>query len=88
MPFPPATGEEVFLRSRRGVFGQQGSEVFRDGDASGCQLAFGVAFADDQFRSDLVALVVGIDPPQGAGFVDASGGVEADAKEGAVAPGK
>jgi hypothetical protein len=56
-----------------------------DGDSAGAELTFGVAFADDHFGAHDTRRGENIDDFQAARFGNATGGVETNPEEGAIA---
>lgn len=56
-----------------------------DRDSAGAELTFGVTFADNHFGADDIRRGENIDYFQAARFGNATGGVETNSKEGAVA---
>ena len=66
---------------------QKRSQIFNDRNRSGLELAFGVALAEVDCRSDCTSGSVNIDDFQGTSFGNPAGGVEANSEEGAIASG-
>ena len=62
-------------------------EEVDDGNGAGGELAFSIAFADDNFGADVAFSVDHITFVQGDGFGDAAGGVETDGKKSAISGG-
>jgi hypothetical protein len=71
----------------RGVGGEFGAKIGDDGDGASGELAFGVAFADDNFGADVAFGVENVASVEGDGFGDPTGGVETDGKQGAISRG-
>jgi len=73
------------LRNRWVIFSQQRPQIFPNGNAPRCEFAFGIAFADYKFCSNVSFFIVDIDTAKGAAFVDTASCVEADSKKAAIA---
>src|SRR4028119_1637795 len=64
---------------------QQQPQFLNDGDSAGAEFAFGIALADDQFCADGIRRGENINDFQAARFGNATGGVETNSEEGAIA---